>query len=137
MTINLFGRDAIADLGDEEIEEGVDKEPIPTHAFDLIIADECHRGYTAKETVIWRHAMDHFDAIKIGLTATPAAHTTSYYKDVVYRYEYERPEPRGECPNALTPVYLQIKDLHRQRVTRLGTLHVKRAGKRVVSFDST
>jgi type I restriction enzyme R subunit len=95
MTINLIGRDAIADLGDEEIEEDVEKESIPIHAFDLIIADECHRGYTAKETAIWRQAMDHFDAIKIGLTATPAAHTTSYFKDVVYRYEYERAVREG------------------------------------------
>jgi type I restriction enzyme R subunit len=95
MTINLFGRDAIADLGDEEIEEDVEQESIPIHAFDLIIADECHRGYTGKETAIWRQAMDHFDAIKIGLTATPAAHTTSYFKDVVYRYEYERAVREG------------------------------------------
>jgi len=95
MTINLFGRDVIPELGDEEIEEEVEQEPIPIHAFDLIIADECHRGYTAKETAIWRQALDHFDAIKIGLTATPAAHTTSYFKDVVYRYEYERAVREG------------------------------------------
>jgi type I restriction enzyme R subunit len=95
MTINLFGRDVIPYLGAEEIEEDVEKEPIPIHAFDLIIADECHRGYTAKETAIWRQALDHFDAIKIGLTATPAAHTTSYFKDVVYRYEYERAVREG------------------------------------------
>jgi type I restriction enzyme R subunit len=95
MTVNLFGRDVIADLGDEEIDEEAEQEPIPIHAFDLIIADECHRGYTAKESAIWRQAMDHFDAIKIGLTATPAAHTTSYFKDVVYRYEYERAVREG------------------------------------------
>src|SRR5262249_7688531 len=39
--------------------------------------------------------LDHFDAIKIGLTATPAAHTTSYFKEVVYRYEYERAVREG------------------------------------------
>ncbi|HEV8715064.1 MAG TPA: DEAD/DEAH box helicase family protein [Candidatus Binatia bacterium] len=95
MTINLFGRDVIPELGNEEIEEDVEQEPLPIHAFDLIIADECHRGYTAKETAIWRKALDHFDAIKIGLTATPAAHTTSYFKEVVYRYEYERAVREG------------------------------------------
>jgi type I restriction enzyme R subunit len=95
MTINLFGRDVIPELGAEEVEEDVEPEPIPIHAFDLIIADECHRGYTAKETAIWRQALDHFDAIKIGLTATPAVHTTSYFKDVVYRYEYERAVREG------------------------------------------
>lgn len=90
MTINLFGRDIMPELGDEEIDEDVEQESIPIHPFDLIVADECHRGYTAKESAIWRQAMDHFDAIKLGLTATPAAHTTAYFKDVVYRYDYER-----------------------------------------------
>jgi len=89
MTINLFGREAVWG-GEEEIEEDADKLEIPIHAFDLIVADECHRGYTSSEVAIWRKTLDHFDAVKIGLTATPAAHTTSYFKDIVYRYEYER-----------------------------------------------
>ena len=44
MAINLLGRNAIFDLGDEQIDEDADKIEIPIHAFDLIIADECHRG---------------------------------------------------------------------------------------------
>lgn len=90
MTINLFGRDAIFAAGDEELDYDATKLDIPIHAFDLVIADECHRGYTSAEASIWRKTLDHFDAIKIGLTATPAAHTTAYFKDIVYRYEYER-----------------------------------------------
>jgi type I restriction enzyme, R subunit len=89
MTINLFGREAVWG-GEEEIEEDANVENIPIHAFDLIVADECHRGYTSSQVGIWRKTLDHFDAIKIGLTATPAAHTTSYFKDIVFRYEYER-----------------------------------------------
>jgi len=95
MTINLFGRDAIFAAGDEELEEDADKLPIPIHAFDVIIADECHRGYTSSEAATWRQTLDHFDAVKIGLTATPAAHTTAYFKDIVYRYEYERAVREG------------------------------------------
>lgn len=95
MAINLLGRNAIFDLGDEEIDEDAAQEKIPIHAFDLIIADECHRGYTASELAVWRQTLDHFDAVKIGLTATPAAHTTAYFKDVVYRYEYERAVREG------------------------------------------
>ena len=30
--------------------------------------------------------LDHFDAVKIGLTATPAAHTLSLFNEVAYRY---------------------------------------------------
>jgi type I restriction enzyme R subunit len=35
--------------------------------FDLIIIDECHRSIYGQ----WRRALDHFDGVKIGLTATP------------------------------------------------------------------
>jgi type I restriction enzyme, R subunit len=95
MTINLFGRNEIFALGDEEIDADADQLDIPIHAFDLIVADECHRGYTTAELSIWRKTLDHFDAIKIGLTATPAAHTKAYFKDVVYRYEYGRAVREG------------------------------------------
>jgi len=91
MAINLFGRETV--LGDEEEaaeEDAEELKNIPIHAFDLVVADECHRGYTAKQFAIWRKTLEHFDAIKIGLTATPASHTTTYFKDIVYRYEYER-----------------------------------------------
>ncbi|MCE8426018.1 MAG: DEAD/DEAH box helicase family protein [Candidatus Methanoperedens sp.] len=57
---------------------------------DVIIADECHRGYTAKEESKWREVLDHFDAIKIGLTATPAAHTVAYFGEPVFRYGIEK-----------------------------------------------
>src|SRR5207237_5763946 len=95
MTINVIGRDAIWGIGDEEVDQEAEKLDIPIHAFDLIVADECHRGYTSSEVAVWRKTLDHFDAIKIGLTATPAAHTTAYFKDVVYRYEYERAVREG------------------------------------------
>ena len=29
------------------------------------------RGYTSSEVSVWRKTPDHFDAIKVGLTATP------------------------------------------------------------------
>jgi type I restriction enzyme, R subunit len=67
-----------------------DKLNIPIHAFDVIIADECHRGYTAQEMSIWRETLNHFDAIKIGLTATPAAHTTALFGPPVFRYDVEQ-----------------------------------------------
>lgn len=88
MTINLFGyENAFAQSGsDVETEEDAEHLDIPNHAFDIIIADECHRGYTAKESAVWRKVMDYFDAVRIGLTATPAAHTLSLFKEVIYRY---------------------------------------------------
>ncbi|MEJ0089166.1 MAG: type I restriction-modification enzyme R subunit C-terminal domain-containing protein [Limisphaerales bacterium] len=67
-----------------------DKLDIPIHAFDLIIADECHRGYTMQETSLWRDTLTHFDAVKIGLTATPAPHTTALFGPPVFRYNVEQ-----------------------------------------------
>jgi type I restriction enzyme R subunit len=95
MTINLLGRDAVFKSTDEAIDEDAEKLDIPIHAFDLIVADECHRGYSAKELSIWRATLDHFDAVKIGLTATPAAHTTAYFENVAFRYEYDRAVREG------------------------------------------
>jgi type I restriction enzyme R subunit len=95
MTINLLGRDATPYLGDEIVDEDAQKLDIPIHAFDLIVADECHRGYSGKEMSVWRQTLDHFDAVKVGLTATPAAHTMAYFEHLVYRYDYERAVREG------------------------------------------
>lgn len=97
MRINLFGREEMfGELPSEsEVEEDAEKLDIPIHAFDVVIADECHRGYTSTEEGKWRQVLDHCDAVKIGLTATPAAHTTSYFRDIVYRYDIERAVREG------------------------------------------
>ena len=65
--------------------------PPPLDAFDCIIVDEAHRGYTLDQDMTegeqvlrdpaqylssYRRVLDYFDAVKIGLTATPAKHTT-------------------------------------------------------------
>lgn len=91
MCINLFGWESAfpSEGGDPDDESDAARIDIPIHAFDVIIADECHRGYTSKEAALWRQVLEHFDAIKIGLTATPAAHTVAFFKDVVYRYTTE------------------------------------------------
>lgn len=94
MTINLFGRGAEFNY-EEAIDDDAEQLNIPIHAFDLIIADECHRGYSSSETAVWRKTIDHFDAVKIGLTATPAQHTVAYFENLVYRYDYERAVREG------------------------------------------
>lgn len=98
MRIYLFGRESMFGQTEGDVEDEDDdanKLDIPINAFDIVIADECHRGYTSTEEGKWRQVLDHFDATKIGLTATPAAHTTSYFEQVLYRYEYERAVAEG------------------------------------------
>jgi len=97
MRINLFGTEGMfgEERGDTDVEEDARRLDIPIHAFDCVIADECHRGYTAAEESKWREVLDHFDAVRIGLTATPAMHTAAYFTDIVYRYDYERAVREG------------------------------------------
>lgn len=92
MTVNLFGWEKAFEqkASDPDYEEDAQKLDIPIHAFDVIIADECHRGYTSKETAIWRDVIEYFDAIKIGLTATPAPHSLALFREVIYRYTTDR-----------------------------------------------
>ena len=85
MALNLFGKGFGAG-DDAEDEEDASTLDIPIHAFDLIIADECHRGYTLQDQQVWRETLDHFDAVKLGLTATPAKHTTAIFGSPVYTY---------------------------------------------------
>lgn len=97
MRINLFGDQGLfgSSSGDQDDDSDADKLDIPIHAFDVVIADECHRGYTAREESKWREVLMHFDGVKIGLTATPAAHTTAFFKKIVYTYDYERAVREG------------------------------------------
>ena len=96
MAINLYGRLGAFDI-ELEGEDNSDAEPltIPSHAFDMIIADECHRGYTSKETNVWRNVLNHFDAIKVGLTATPASHTVGYFGKPIFNYPLQQAIDEG------------------------------------------
>lgn len=77
--------------------------PPPIDQFDCIIIDEAHRGYTLDQEMTegelatrdtsqylssYRRVLDYFDAVKIGLTATPAKHTSDIFGKPVYTYSY-------------------------------------------------
>jgi len=86
MSINLLGKEGLVDF---EVDIDAHKIDIPINAFDIIIADECHRGYAAKEISAWKYVLDYFDAVKIGLTATPATHTLAMFNNKVFSYSTE------------------------------------------------
>lgn len=85
MAMNVLGSmfDGVEGEGGDDDATKLD---IPIHAFDLVIADECHRGYTAQQQSVWRDTLEHFDALQVGLTATPATHTVGYFGHPVYSY---------------------------------------------------
>ena len=84
MSMHLLGPQLGGGGGDENLEADAERIDIPIHAFDVVIADECHRGGSAEAIARWRATLDHFDAIRIGLTAAPAPHTASYFTHQVF-----------------------------------------------------
>lgn len=77
---------------------------IPTiDQYDCIVVDEAHRGYTLDKELgeveflyrdekdyisKYRKVLEYFDAVKIGLTATPAPHTIDIFGKPVFTYSY-------------------------------------------------
>lgn len=79
--------------------------PFPVDTYDCIIIDECHRGYTLDRDLAddeigfldekdfiskYRRVLEHFDAVRIGLTATPALHTHDIFGSPVFTYSYRQ-----------------------------------------------
>ncbi|MBW3164590.1 type I restriction-modification system endonuclease [Ferrimonas balearica] len=77
--------------------------PPTVDEYDCIIVDEAHRGYTLDQELTegelatrdvsqylssYRRVLDYFDAVKIGLTATPAKHTSEIFGHPVFTYSY-------------------------------------------------
>ncbi|WP_248930348.1 type I restriction-modification system endonuclease [Paenibacillus hamazuiensis] len=71
--------------------------------YDCILVDEAHRGYTLDKEMSelelafrdhedyvskYRKVLDYFDAVRIGLTATPALHTVEIFGRPVFNYSY-------------------------------------------------
>lgn len=82
---------------------GEDSTILPVDTYDCIIVDEAHRGYLQDKELDeeelnfkdqrdyvskYRMVLDYFDAFGIGLTATPALHTTEIFGKAVYTYSY-------------------------------------------------
>ncbi|MCW5700564.1 MAG: type I restriction-modification system endonuclease, partial [Rhodospirillales bacterium] len=77
---------------------------VPTvDQYDCIIVDECHRGYLLDQELSdaemtfrneddyiskYRRVLEHFDAVKIGLTATPALHTVQIFGEPLAQASY-------------------------------------------------
>jgi type I restriction enzyme R subunit len=75
----------------------------PVDQYDLMVIDECHRGYLLDREMSdaelgfrnqddyvskYRRVLEYFDAVKIGLTATPALHTVDIFGHPIFTYSY-------------------------------------------------
>lgn len=119
-----------------------DARPMPVDAYDCIVVDECHRGYNLDQEMSdtellyrseaeyvsrYRRVLDHFDAVRIGLTATPALHTTEIFGAPVFQYSYRQAVIDGHLIDHEPPYRI------RTRLTEDG-IHW-RAGDSVDLFD--
>ena len=98
--------------------------PPPVDEFDCIIVDEAHRGYTLDQEMTegeletrdasqylssYRRVLDYFDAVRIGLTATPAKHTTEVFGKPVYTYSYREAVAEDWLIDHEPPIRYQTK----------------------------
>lgn len=83
-----------------------DTDPVfPVDLYDCLIVDECHRGYILDRELAddeigfvseqdyiskYRRVLEHFDAVKVGLTATPALHTYEIFGAPIFTYSYRQ-----------------------------------------------
>jgi type I restriction enzyme, R subunit len=95
---------------------------VPTvDQYDCVVIDECHRGYTLDREMSdtelsfrgfddyiskYRRVLDYFDAVKIGLTATPALHTTDIFGLPVYTYSYREAVVDGYLVDYEPPIQI-------------------------------
>lgn len=94
----------------------------PIGQYDLMVIDECHRGYLldremsdaelsfrGQEDYVskYRRVLEHFDAVKIGLTATPALHTSQIFGDPIYTYTYREAVVDGWLIDHEPPIRFQ------------------------------
>jgi type I restriction enzyme R subunit len=96
----------------------------PIDQYDLMVIDECHRGYLldremsdaelsfrGQEDYIskYRRVLEYFDAVKVGLTATPALHTMEIFGDPIFTYSYRQAVIDGFLNDHEPPIRIETE----------------------------
>ncbi|HFQ5206912.1 TPA: type I restriction-modification system endonuclease [Vibrio vulnificus] len=101
-----------------------DNNPLSPGMYDCIIVDEAHRGYNedaeqtegemlfrdqAEYQSKYRQVIDYFDAIKIGLTATPATNTMKIFGKPIYEYRFNQAVLDGRLVDQEPPIIIDTE----------------------------
>lgn len=101
-----------------------DSDVLPVDTYDMIVVDEAHRGYNEDGELTddelqfkneqdyvsqYRRVLDYFDAFALGLTATPALHTTNIFGSAIYTYSYREAVLAGYLIDHETPITIQTR----------------------------
>ncbi len=96
----------------------------PVDQYDLMLIDECHRGYTLDREMSdaelgfrseadyvskYRRVLEHFDAVRIGLTATPALHTTEIFGRPIFTYGFREAVIDGWLVDQEPPIQIETE----------------------------
>lgn len=100
-------------------------EVMPVDTYDCIIIDEAHRGYLLDKEMDenqvefrdhtdfisqYRRVLDYFDAFKVGLTATPAKHTSEIFGGYpIFNYSYRQAVLDGFLVDFDAPIIIKTK----------------------------
>ncbi|MGA7385885.1 MAG: type I restriction-modification system endonuclease [Methylocella sp.] len=94
----------------------------PIDQYDLMVVDECHRGYLLDREMAdtelefrsqddyvskYRRVLEYFDATKIGLTATPALHTVQIFGEPIFTYSYREAVIDGYLIDHKPPIRIE------------------------------
>ena len=97
---------------------------VPIDQYDCIIVDESHRGYNLDKEMSegelefrsqgdyiskYRRVLEHFVAVRIGLTATPALHTKQIFGEPVFEYTYRQAVVDGHLIDHEPPYIIQTE----------------------------
>jgi len=103
---------------------GSDDDKPTVDTYDLIVVDECHRGYLLDRELSdrelrfrdfndyvskYRRVIEMFDAVKIGLTATPALHTVEIFGQPVFVYSYREAVVDGYLVDHEPPILIRTE----------------------------
>lgn len=98
--------------------------PPAVDTYDCVIVDEAHRGYLLDRDMSdaeltfrdgddyfskYVHVLDHFDAVRIGLTATPALQTVQIFGEPVYAYSYQQAVVDGYLVDHEAPTLIKTQ----------------------------
>lgn len=101
-----------------------DGDALPIDTYDCIIIDEAHRGYNLDKELYeedlyfkdqndyvgqYKRVIEYFNAYIVGLTATPALHTTQIFGHPVHNYSYREAVIDGFLTDHEPPYNIKTK----------------------------
>ncbi|WP_296713808.1 DEAD/DEAH box helicase family protein [Rhodoblastus sp.] len=109
--------------------------------FDTIIIDECHRSIYGQ----WRRALDHFDGVKIGLTATPCVMRDApgvddddrvAIRDTLRFFEVDRPTYSYSMAEAIADGHLVPYEIYRAMTARTAATEGFAVARNEIDWDA-